>query len=171
MKNNKRIVALLSGILIALLVIVVLLAMKGKTKTNDGNIDGGGETEVVSTVEEMIAAEEPFTIETKYCDLHYPEKWENQVFTEITEEGDAYAIQFFAELEDKDSVHIFDIVFDGEDGALTGYFSKDGEEIPVYIVGMEIDTEGWTDEELIELYIMHDVVFFFFCLLLLVSGF
>jgi len=157
MKNNKRIVGVLSGILIVLLVIVVVLAMKGKTETNDEDIDGAEATEVVSTVEEMIAAEEPFTIETKFCNLHYPEKWENQVSTEIKEDS-VYSVQFFAELEGKGPVHIFDIVFGGEEGALTGYFSEDGEAIPVYIVGMEIDAEGWTDEELNVLYMMQEDV-------------
>lgn len=170
MKNNKKMVALLSGILVVLLLIVVVLMMKGKTDAEkvDANVDE--EKEVISTVEEMIAAEEPFTIETKFCNLHYPEKWENQVSTEIKEDS-VYSVQFFAELEGKDPVHIFDIVFGGEEGALTGYFSEDGKEIPVYIVGMEINVEGWTDEELNVLYMMQEDVNYIIGMLQKEAGF
>ena len=158
MKSNKKIIAVLAGILIVLLVIVAGLFMNSKGENKKEEVpDSNNNT--ISTVEEMIEAEEPFTIETKYCDLYYPIKWEKQVETEIDDSDDVYKVQFFGKVEDKEALHLFDIVFGGEEGALIGHFSKDEEEIPVYVVGMEIEAgEDWTDEELDTIYTMQEDV-------------
>ena len=76
-KSYKRLLFVLSGIFVIFVLILALLVMKEK-KDN-----GKTEEKNLSSVEQQIQEEEAYIIETKYCDLCYPLKWEDNLSVKI----------------------------------------------------------------------------------------
>lgn len=109
---------------------------------------------VTGTLEEMIQ-EDGFVIETSVVDLYYPKKWEDKVRIEKVS-GDIQVVQFFATLEGKPEVHLFDIFFGGEDGYTLGYLNIDKDnQIEVKIISYDFDLgDEWTTEEANDIYSM-----------------
>lgn len=66
-----------------------------------------------------------FTIETSYCTLKYPKKWEETVKTDVLND-DTNTVHF-----SKDGVNVFDITF-GDGDTLLGTLKKDGKSTDVY---------------------------------------
>lgn len=117
------------------------------TETTKTDIASEGKANTKSTLEEMLE-EEAFKIETAYIDLYYPAKWEEKVRVEYVEE-ETYTVQFFATLEDKEEVHIFDIIFGGEEGFVLGFVQKEEEtELSVSVISYSTEFgDNWTDIE------------------------
>ena len=65
-------------------------------------------------------------------------------------------VQFFATLEGKPEVHLFDIFFGGEDGYTLGYLNIDKDnQIEVKIISYDFDLgDEWTTEEANDIYSM-----------------
>ena len=99
--------------------------------------------------------EDGFVIETSVVDLYYPKKWEDKVRIEKVS-GDIQMVQFFATLEGKPEVHLFDICFGGEDGYTLGYLNPDkSNPIEVKIISYDFEFgEEWTTEEVNDIYSM-----------------
>lgn len=103
--------------------------------------------EIISTSVEAVE-KEGFLIHTPFVDLYYPKRWENQVRIEQIE-GDEYVIQFFATVENKGEIHLFDLVFGGENGDVLGYLEDDNKDmLPINIISYDIELgEEWTKDE------------------------
>ena len=158
MKSNKKTVTILASILILLILVVIVLFFRTQNeKTKENNVENK-DVEVVSTIEKQISEEDAFVINTDYCDLYYPLKWEESVYTEIVT-SEVYTVQFYGKLENKEDQHLFDIIFGNADGTLLGKVENDGEKIPVYLKGIEFEADdSWSEEEKITIMTMQEDV-------------
>ena len=66
--------------------------------------------------------EDDFVIETPVVDLYCPKKRKEKVRIEKVS-GDIQMVQFFATLEGKTEIHLFDICFAGEEGYIKRFRS------------------------------------------------
>lgn len=74
-----------------------------------------------------------FVVETDYCPLHFPVKWEEYIEVEIFTET-AYSVLYSAILDNGDRVPVFEIVFnESNDGVLLGTLDN-SEKVNVYLV-------------------------------------
>lgn len=127
------------------------LLFGGDSNKEDSQNDKGDD-KVTETLEEVIQ-EDGFVIETPVVDLYYPKKWEDKVRIEKVS-GDIQMVQFFATLEGKPEIHLFDICFGGEDGYTLGYLNLDkSNPIEVKIISYDFEVgEEWTTEEENDIY-------------------
>ncbi len=93
-------------------------------------------------------ASENYQIETRYGALEYPNKWETYTQVQISEK-EPYTVSFYAALEGKEPVHLFDIVFgEADKGARIGVVYGENGETPVCIVSYDLDfDDSWTQEQ------------------------
>lgn len=158
--NEKKIrkIQIYSLILIAGLVIGLGVGalLFGGGSDGDEPQSEKNDDKVTGTLEEMIQ-EDGFVIETSVVDLYYPKKWEDKVRIEKVS-GDIQMVQFFATLEGKPEIHLFDICFGGEDGYTLGYLNLNkSNPIEVKIISYDFDLgEEWTTEEEDDIYGMLD---------------
>lgn len=126
----------------------------GGNSDKENTLNEKGDDKVTGTLEEMTH-EDGFVIETSMVDLYYPKKWEDKVRIEKVS-GDIQMVQFFATLEGKPEVHLFDICFGGEDGYTLGYLNPDkSNPIEVKIISYDFEFgEEWTTEEVNDIYSM-----------------
>lgn len=93
-------------------------------------------------------AEKAMKIETNYCDLHYPSKWEETVI--IEKQGDSVA--FRADLKNQGVHPLFDVCFGIENGFFYDMIrAKDGSEIGVYLVVHPVSGDGTLNQETVDL--------------------
>ena len=133
MDKKKIIVALL--LVICLLGIFLVVGCGDKTNNND--VDDSDKTF-------MPVDEEVFEIETPYCNLKYPTKWEDAVTVEHLEEP--YIVEFRTSIDDEE-IQLFDIVFDGTGDSLLGTLTVDGEAVEVYVTNYNDDISGYSDNQ------------------------
>ncbi len=156
MKKKNLIVGIAIVICMILVVVIGVLWMKDSNKKSDeGKVETGNQ-EVISTMDEL-RTEDGFGIETPYCTIYFPTKWQEQV-TVDKQEGDVYTLQFSGTVEGKDAQHLFDLQFGGTEGfALGTITTADGNEVTISAVFAE-DTmnESWTEEEKLTIYAMQE---------------
>ncbi|MDY3238800.1 MAG: hypothetical protein SOW80_01610 [Anaerovoracaceae bacterium] len=109
-----------------------------------------GEIDFYSTDEQV------YEIETKYCQICYPQKWENEVDIVISEES-PYTVHFSTAIGEKE-VKLFDIIFDEEDGFKIGMLQSDKEIHDLYIVNYDFKRENFSEEDYFKLCEMCDDV-------------
>lgn len=114
------------------ILLIVILACSCKTETND------------DSVKFYETDEEVFRIETAYCDLYYPEKWEDKIEINI-EDGEQYIIHFTANMENK-SVPLFDLIFGGNEGYKLGTLKLDNQEMSLYIIDYEFNQDDFDEQ-------------------------
>lgn len=180
MKSNKKLVAILAVILVILIGICVVLFTTGYSDDDEKSGDTVQQEEqqnettnqedVVSTVEQQIEDEEAYVIETDYCKLYYPAKWEANLQTEIKDE-DGYVVEFYGAVEGKDKQPLFNIVFGGEADFVIGTIDKDGEAVEVGCKFMEPAVEEWKTEEADTIYAMQEDMNYLFGMLEREAGF
>lgn len=125
-KKNYTVLAVSLLIIVGLFVVIVLKDRKENVK------DSETKTTFLSE-EEQIRSEEVFTIETKYCNLCYPEKWKENLQIGI-DENDVYTVNFSA-----DGIELFDLSFNGEDGYALGTLKTEEGNFVVRVVSYDID--------------------------------
>lgn len=152
-KENKLIITILCVIILILSSLCVTIGLKSQNKKEEIS----EQPSVLSTVEQQLQEEEAIKIETKYCNLYYPQNWESQLRTEIVEDGD-YTVKFYGTVEGKEEQHIFSIVF-GETEHELGSFKKGDETVKVCLDFEEHTmNEEWTEEEKNTIYAMQEDV-------------
>ena len=96
-------------------------------------------------------------IETKYGPLYYPSKWKDQIDIKYTENA-GYKVEFYGTVVGKESVHLFDICFNSDNGELLGYFNRE-EAVNVSFNVYEVKfDETWTQGEKDQIYSMQEDV-------------
>ena len=92
--------------------------------------------------------ENPTLIETQYCTLHYPDVWGKYLRVKKTEK-ETVMVEYNAELEGKDIVPLFKVLFDSEVGNEIGSIClDDGRLVRISVEICEIVFgENWSDEE------------------------
>lgn len=97
-------------------------------------------------------------IETPYCDLYYPNQWEDSVRININE-SDICMVEFYAKIGDKPEVQMFNIVFGGQFSNPIGQLDVNNESIDVSIMTFDlIDSNDWSEEEKDSYYAMQEDV-------------
>lgn len=140
------------GILVGILCTMIFGEI-GVSENRNSN-DNHTKDEVVGVTDDMLE-EEPLIIGTPYVDLYYPAKWEEQIRTVHVDEEE-YSVEFYAKVNDKKEVHIFDIVFNGTEGDSLGTIKVEGkDEVSLNVISYNFEPgEKWTEEESSEIYMM-----------------
>ena len=131
----KKRIMVLSGLCICLTIVIILIGVLGFQKDNSDNYVGDRET---------------YLIETEYCNLEYPSKWENQI-TVNKEKLNGTIIEFYI-----DDVHLFDICFDNEDAYPIGKIKIKEQFIEIGVNSYDIQEDEFTEEEYEELCMMQE---------------
>lgn len=156
-KNNNvlmLVLGLILGIVIGVMGAIIVFDRSGnKFATIDEETEQQLD-EATNYMDEMLE-EKGFVIETPVVDLYYPEKWNDFVRVEQIE-GDFHTVQFFATIEGKNEIQLFDVLLGGEEGYLLGYIKgENNEEISVNIVSYDFELgDDWTSEEETLIYAM-----------------
>jgi hypothetical protein len=97
-------------------------------------------------------------IQTPYGPLQYPEGLADHLLVIQTSEQ-PYTIEFYAVMEEKQELRLFDISLGEGSGGNMGFVQTPGGEIPlnVTIYTLELD-DTWTEGEIITVYAMQDVI-------------
>lgn len=150
-RENKIIFIAVVCILIVLIggfILVLGKADKEKmweANKEDKNVQSMNEQEEINS----------FEIETKYCTLYYPEIWKEQIEINFSDEV-GYKVEFYGNVDGKESKHLFNICFNSDDGDLLGYFdSEEVVNVSVERIDLEFDSD-WTDEEQTQIYAMQE---------------
>lgn len=163
---NKKSLYLILGMILGLLLGfgAAFLIMNGMNKESDmvsskeAVVDGDvieaeeemGSSEVVddgdtieeesdlASIKEEVVGGEVFKVESLYCDLYYPTKWEDKVLIEET----LNVVHFSADFGEGKTITLFDVVAvelseDEEDGEI---------EVHIVLYDLEFD-EQWSDEQ------------------------
>ena len=72
-------------------------------------------------------------IETPYLTICYPEQWSQQVRVEVSGNTEV-VVRFWGTPSGAEEVHLFDLIFGGEEGDLIGLLTADQAVIPVYVI-------------------------------------
>ncbi len=152
--------------LITLMFIVSLTAllMAGCNGNSGSSAESltGSETKTEAVTE--TTTEDPLTlnpslmgIATKYGDLLYPGRWRENLRTNVTEKDGVSTVEFYATVGEHEEIHLYDVLFDGDDGVCVGAFEADGKKVYVNIVSYDSDIDdSWTEEERLTLQAMKE---------------
>ena len=170
--KKNRIWLIVIGILLIVVVAVLLMSQNKKSTAEKA------QTIPTVVVEETIEAvtepvfipEEPVVrdydvvklvdgqIQTPYGAINYPESLADHLLV-IQTSQQPYTIEFYAVMEEKQELHLFDISLGEDSGGNMGLVTTPEGEIPlnVTIYTLALD-ESWTEGEVITVYAMQDVV-------------
>ena len=115
--------------LVLCLCFVVALAACG----GDNGSTSNGDTQSTESLKSNVIDpdEEVFVIETDYCDMKYPSKWEKKVKIDVTPEKVSFATA-------DGEVKLFDLCFGGEEGYVYGTLTGD-KPVEIRVVSYDID--------------------------------
>lgn len=155
MKNKK---VLYNSIIIIVFVISVVLSsvISYNIGYNNASITNSQKNTATSSTQPTTEAIEEMVIDTPYCKLYYPKKWEESLKVE-KKTDQPYTVEFYATINDKDSLHLFDFIFDGKDGVLIGELTtNDGNTVKVNVNSYELEIDKLSDDEKSNLYLMQE---------------
>lgn len=106
----------------------------------------------ITPIAETPSAETDITseliIETPYCDLYFPSKWNGQVYTTVKESEGAYEVVFVGKLGDQD-INLFSIVFgESEEMPIGTLTQPDGSDVTVRLNVDMFDSTGLNSEQI-----------------------
>lgn len=103
--------------------------------------------------------EEDLVVETAYCRLHFPLKWEEALQIAYGEDGDR-TVAFYGQLRPKKRQKLFSVGFDVAEGSPVGTISDgSGRPVTVSVLLTEFHPDsGWTEEEADIIYEMQEAV-------------
>ena len=139
-KYKKRYIKIL--IILTIIFLISVFGM-GYVIISDNNEK---KEERLSSVEQQIQEEEALKIETKYCDLYYPKKWENNLSIKIKDE-DNYLVTFIGQVKDGKENELFSIAFNGKEGYKIGTLISDNDEIDVFLISAELPENLESDKQ------------------------
>lgn len=116
----------------------------------------GGDKNENEEVPFYSTEEAVYEIDTKYCELYYPVKWEDQITVSIDEES-TYAVEFTAVMDEKE-VPIFDLLFGGNEGYKLGTLTADNQKVDIFIINHDFNQDDFDEEEYLTLCGMCDDV-------------
>lgn len=144
-ERRKKIIAGVSIASVMLLLVIAIGILFSKSNSNTDH--------KVNVIENDGLLE----IETKYCSLYYPSKWKDSITVKYSNEA-GYKIEFYGNIKKKETLHLFDICFNSDDGELLGYFNRE-EAVNVSFNVYEVKfDETWTQDEKDQIYSMQEDV-------------
>ncbi|MEE0913358.1 MAG: hypothetical protein U0L76_02080 [Ruminococcus sp.] len=153
MKNKKVLYSL-----IIIIVFIICIVLSSVVSYNLG-YNKALVTDKTQNTDATVPTTEPiegFSIETPYCELYYPKKWENSVEIKKNSE-EPYTVEFYATINDKSDLHLFDFIFNSADGVLIGELTTDdGNSIKVSVESYELNTDKLSDDEISTFYLMQE---------------
>ncbi|MBQ3150416.1 MAG: hypothetical protein IJB86_04135 [Clostridia bacterium] len=142
---------------LALVVTVILLSVMlfGCESETGPVVTDTTQTETQTEAVTETTTEDPLTlnpslmgIATKYGELLYPKRWNDMLRTNVVEKDGISTVEMFATVGEHEEIHLYDILFDGEDGVCIGAVTIDGVKIYVNLLSYDVDfDETWTEEE------------------------
>lgn len=166
-KNEVKKLVIIMTLAIVLLVALVLFVgvTLGKNQANKGNAKENQivqeeiqqeEVQDEQVIEKPVEeAEETFEVETNYCKLFYPCKWEEDMRIETSDSK----VEFCGEIDGKENIHLFDVVFGEKVGFELGTLKTNGGNVSISIVSYELQFDDtWNEEEKNRMYAMQEDV-------------
>lgn len=117
------------------LIAVLFCCISCRSVRPDNTVDDPVTNEAETTARNNHLDVETYTVETRYCNLKYPAKWEGKVKTEIFDNY-GYIVKFIA-----DDVSLFDFEFVEGNGVLLGTLVTDSENVVIKITSYDLEHE------------------------------
>lgn len=167
-KNKKRTaLTVVAGVVCVLVIFAagILVGQKMDSKKSaeapTHNTEAAStETKISVTPEENTATPAPlpedgnFGIDTPYCELRYPLKWQTYVDFEMQEADGIYTVEVYG-LASDNRYRLFDVMFGSEGGYVLGHIDTGSQEIVVSLEMYDIPADAMmTEEERFELNMM-----------------
>lgn len=175
-KKQKKRGPIVIGLLLVLLAAAVIVLLLNKDNNKIGSITAAEETTepiettAVSTVPVEVIVEKPVVreydivelvdgqIHTPYGTLNYPEGLADFLLV-INTSQQPYTLEFYAVMEEKQELRLFDISLgDGSGGNMGTVMTSEGEiplNVTIYTLAMD---QTWSESEVTTVYAMQDVV-------------
>lgn len=135
----------------ALIAVIFAIVLSGCGENDEVVPESTAVTEIPTetTTEDPLTLNPSLTgIATKYGDLLYPKRWNEQVRTNVTEKDGISTVEMYATVGEHEEMHIYDVLFDGNDGVCIGAVMHDGEKIYVNLVSYDTELDDtWTEDE------------------------
>lgn len=98
-------------------------------------------------------------IETPYCTLEYPSRWEEYLSYEEQKDKETYVLVFYCNMGEK-KIELFSVYFGNpNEGDLLGYIMKDGTKRAFSVKAAALtDESAWTEEEADIIYAMGESI-------------
>ena len=98
----------------------------------------------------------------RYYSYRQQIEWKDKVVINTVSNGE-HKVEFYGIMEDEENLHLFDIVFNSEEGQELGVINKEGEEISISVVSYAFEQdENWTAENREMIYSMQEDMNFIF---------
>ena len=138
--NKKNILIV---ILLAIILVLIIVIVKGTYESKSVVKNK------VSTTNELYSEDtKAMEIKTSYCNLYFPKKWEKNLNIKKLEKDNNSSVQFWAKIDKKEPVHIFDIIFDGDGYTIGTIKDKNGKKININVKSYETNLDNtWTKKE------------------------
>ncbi len=140
-------------VICAVVAIIVAIIVFIKPEANSPiEITPIAETPSITPIVETPSAETDTTseliIETPYCNLYFPSKWNGQVYTTVKESEGSYEVVFVGKLGDQD-INLFSIVFgESEEMPIGTLTQPDGSDVTVRLNVDMFDSTGLNSEQI-----------------------
>lgn len=149
-KNKKNLYVTMTIIAVVIIVIITIIYCLINIDSVP-NTNNKINTESVTTTQAI----EEMAIDTPYCKLYYPKKWEDSLKVK-KKTDEPYTVEFYATIE-KSDFHLFDFIFNGTDGVLIGELTTDdGNAVKVNVNSYELEIDKLSDDEKSNLYLMQE---------------
>lgn len=158
LKRKRIIYVLLATLGIFLMLGIAIIFIKSNDKDNKSDSieqvqqEQSNENYTNNTWEDV----EDFEINSKYCKLYFPIKWEDKVEIKFSEEP-TYKVDFYGVSVNKTEIHLFSVCFNSDDGELLGYLENEEEIVNISIDVKELEfDDSWKEEEIDQIYAMQE---------------
>lgn len=124
------------------------------TDGNNGTSINTDDTTDVDDTDNAVFADdgESFTIKTSYGDLYFPKMWEENIKTKVRKKDGIETVEFSVKIKGKKEIHVFDVVFGGDNYELGCIKISEDEKIAVSVTSYTYElNKSWTDDEKLKL--------------------
>lgn len=129
------------------------------TEENTGSENENGQSSEGNNERNDDVLTEGFEVETPCGTVYYPEEWAEILKVENVEENGGESIKFYAAVEGKEKVHLFDFNFGIPKGEKLGTAEAGGKIFEVYLEVFEPEFSGdWSDDEKNSVYSMQEAL-------------
>lgn len=143
MKVKKNII-----IVVGIILICIIIALVAKLSTNTDKEENNTQTNLNKSSGLYSEDTEDIGISTSYGKLYYPKEWDKNLKTKNLKENGKETVQFWAKIEGKEKVHLFDVIFGGSDKQIGTIELDNGNKVSVSVVSYEVKVDkSWTDRE------------------------
>lgn len=133
------------------LAVVLSITLFGCGDSDTDSLLSDTTTAIESTTEDPLTLNPALMeIATKYGNLSYPRRWNEQLRTEVVEKNGYATVEMYGTVGEHEEFHLYDVVFGGDEGVAVGAIEADGEKVYVMLISYDIDfDDSWSEDDIL----------------------